>query len=195
MTAEFYKHFADILAPILTKVFNKCFEQSALTNSQRLAIIILLFKKGDSLLLGNYRPISLTNSDYKILAYILTIRLEDHLTDVILVNQTAYMKGCFIGCNICSVQDVINYFSRHNLSYLVLFLDFKKAFDSVDHEFLFHLLEHIGIPTDFIKWVKIMYSNATSVVRHNGWLTVPFPLGRGVQQGCPLSCHLFNTVG
>ncbi len=195
LTAEFYKHFADLLVPILTKVFNECFGQSALTTSQRLAIIILLFKKGDSLLLGNYRPISLTNSDYKILAYILTMRLEDYLADVMLVNQTAYMKGHFIGCNICSIQDVITYFSRNNLPHLVLFLNFKKAFDSVDHEFLFHLLEHIGIPSDFIKWVRITYNNATSVVRHNGWLTVPFPLERGVHQGCLLSCHLFNLVG
>ena len=39
-----------------------------------------------------------------------------------------------------------------------------------------------------------MYNNVISVVRHNGWLTIPFPLGRGVQQGCPLSYHLFNIV-
>ena len=137
LTAEFYKHFADILAPILTKVFNKCFEQSALTNSQRLAIIILLFKKGDSLLLGNYRPISLTNSDYKILTYILTMRLQDYLTDVISVNQTTYMKGCFIGCNIRSVQDMINYFSRYNLSHLVLLLDLRKLLIVLTMNFYF----------------------------------------------------------
>ena len=81
---------------------------------------------------------------YKILAYILTMQLEDHLTDIISVNQTAYMKGHFIGCNICSIQDVIHYFSQYNLSHLVLFLNFKKAFNSVDHEFLFYLLEHIN---------------------------------------------------
>ncbi len=103
LTSEFYKHFAEQVAPILAKVFNTCFQNKSLTLSQCLVIIILLFKKGDSMLLGNYRLISLTNSDYKILAYILTTRFEEHLTDVIVVNQTACMKGCFIGCNIQSI--------------------------------------------------------------------------------------------
>ncbi len=141
LTSEFYKYFAEQVAPILVKVFNTCFQNKSLTPSQHLAIIILLFKKGDSRLLGNYRLISLTNSDYKILAYILTARLEEHLTDVIAVNQIAYMKGHFIGCNIQSIQDAISYFHKHNLPHLALFLDYKKAFDSIDHTFLFELLD------------------------------------------------------
>ena len=158
LTSEFYKHFAEQVACILAKVFNTCFENSSLTPSQCLVIIILLFKKGDSMLLGNYRPISLTNSDYKILAYILTARLEEHLSDVIAVNQTVYMKGCFIGCNIQSVQDAISYFHKHNLPHLALFLDYKKAFDSIDHKFLFQLLEHMGLTLDYIAWICVMYS-------------------------------------
>ncbi len=193
LTSEFYKHFAEQVSCILAKVFNTCFENGSLTPSQCLVIIILLFKKGDSMLLGNYRPISLINSDYKILAYILTARLEEHLSDVIAVNQTAYMRGHFIGCNIHSVQDAISYFHKHNLPHLALFLDYKKAFDSVDHSFLFLLLEHMGILLDYIAWIHVMYSDAISVVLHNGWLMSPFFLGRGVQQGCPLSCHLLWT--
>ncbi len=81
----------------------------------------------------NYRPISLTNADYKILAYILTAQLTSHLTDVIAVNQTAYMKGHFIGMNICSVQDTLDHIVKKSWTSLVLFLDFKKAFDSVSH--------------------------------------------------------------
>ena len=131
-------------------------------------------------MLGNYRPISLTNADYKILVYILTARLEPHLTDVIAVNQTAYMKNCFIGMNIHSIQDMIDYLHQKNLSHLILFLDFKKAFDSVSHHFLFALLQHIGIPETYIDWVKIMYQDVVSVVWHQNWLTSPFTLGRGV---------------
>ncbi len=67
----FYQKFASILVPLLTKVFNKAFEIGHLSPSQCLAIIVLLFKKGLCTLPTNYRPISLTNLDYKILAYIL----------------------------------------------------------------------------------------------------------------------------
>ncbi len=79
LTAEFYQHFMHEISPILCEVFNKIFEDENLTDTQKIAIIVLIFKKGDNRLLGNYRPISLTNADYKILAYILLQRLEDHL--------------------------------------------------------------------------------------------------------------------
>ena len=59
---------------------------------QRLAIIILLFKKGHKTDTSNYRPISLTNCNYKILAYIFSLRLEPYLTGIIHGNQTTYMK-------------------------------------------------------------------------------------------------------
>ncbi len=71
LMAGFYQKFAGILVPLLTKVFNKAFEIGHLSPSQCLAVIVLLFKKGLCTLPTNYRPISLTNLDYKILAYIL----------------------------------------------------------------------------------------------------------------------------
>ena len=78
---------------------------------------------------------------------------------------------------------------------MVLFLDFRKAFDSVNHLFLITLLANIGLPAEFILWVSILYGNSQSIVRYKNWLTAAFPLKRGVRQGCPLSCHLFNLVG
>ncbi len=123
------------------------------------------------------------NADYKILAYVLTTQLTVHLTDVIAVNQTAYMKGWFIGTNIHSVQDTLNHFFEHSLSCLILFLDFKKAFNSVSHEFLFMLLAHIGFPSEFLQWVQIMYTDAMSMVWYKNWLTSEVLLGRGVCQG------------
>ncbi len=98
----------------------------------------------------NYHPISPMNTDYKILVYVLSNRLAELLPDLIAPQQSAYMKGRFIGTNIHSVQDMIDYTVEHDLDYLVLFLDFKKAFDSVSHQFLFKLMAFIGVPADFI---------------------------------------------
>ena len=133
LTAEFYKAFEDSLTSILTKVFDHVWHNKSLSPSQKVAIIILLYKKGDAKLLANYRPMSLTNADYKILAYVLTAWLTSYLTDVIAVNQTTYMKGHFISTNIHSVQDTLDHIVRKSWISLVLFLDFKKAFDSVSH--------------------------------------------------------------
>ncbi len=154
------------MALILTKVFDHVWHNKYLSPSQKVAIIILLYKKGDAKLLTNYRPISLTNADYKILVYVLMVQLTSHLTDVIAVNQTAYMKGCFIGMNICSVQDTMDHIAKKSWTSLVLFLDFRKAFDSVSHLFLFILLEHIGFPDEFLHWVRIMYTDISSMVQY-----------------------------
>lgn len=100
LTADFYSCFSDSLCDILASVFNNALEVGQLSYTQHLAIIILLYKKGDDHLVENYRPISLTNTDYKILAYILTMHLESYLVDIIYKNQTAYMSKHFIGLNI-----------------------------------------------------------------------------------------------
>ena len=134
LTADFYNHFQEVICDILADVFNAIFEDKTLSWSQRVAIIILLFQKGDCCLVGNYHPISLTNTDYKILAYILTACLSDHLSDVIHANQTVYMPKQFIGTNIQSVQDFVDYCVHEKKEHLVLFLDFKKAFDSISHK-------------------------------------------------------------
>ncbi len=193
ITADFYKHFIEELSPILTSLFNQIFEDQELTLTQKLEIISLIFKKGDDRLVPNYHPISLMNCDYKILAYILVTQMEESLPLVIHPNQTAYMKNRFIGTNICSVQDIITQSVEDNT--IVLFLDFRKAFDTVNHLFLTTLLIYMGFLADFVTWITIMYVGATSLVRHKNWLTESFPLLQGVRQGCPLSCHLFNLVG
>ncbi len=194
ITADFYKHFSDQLCEILAAVFNQIFEDKMLLYSQKIAIIILLFKKGDSQLVENYCPISLTNTGYKILAYVLTLRLEPFLSQLIHANQTAYMSKRFIGTNIRSVQDYVEYCQEQKTGG-VLFLDFRKAFDSNSHQCLFAVLKKMGLPQHYIQWIEIMHQDITSCVRHNNWLTPHFVLERGVQQGCPLSCHLFNFVG
>ncbi len=86
LTVDFYKHFLEELVPILIDVFNAVFENKSLSSSQKMAIIVLIFKKGNEMLVGNYHPISLTNCDYKILAYILVGRLEDFLPSLIHLN-------------------------------------------------------------------------------------------------------------
>ncbi len=80
-------------------------------------------------------------------------------------------------------------------SMIVLFLDFCKAFDSVNHLFMFTLLAHMGFPPELISWIALLYTHAFLVVKHINWLTKPFNLLCGVHQGCPLLCHLFNLVG
>ena len=92
-----------------------------LSFSHREAIISLIFKKGDRSELKNYRPISLTNADYNILAFVLANRLHKNLEKLISPEQTAYVKKRFIGENIRQLEDIIEYTSRLKMPGLIVF--------------------------------------------------------------------------
>ena len=87
--------------------------------------------------LKNYRPISLTNTDYKIITFIFARRLQVVIDDYIGNEQTAYIKGRFIGINARLILDIFEYCENSNQEGLLLFLDFEKAFYSVEWNFLF----------------------------------------------------------
>ena len=95
------------------------------------AIVALLFKKGDLCLLKNHRPISLTNTDYKLLAFVLSERLQHVIHTIIGDDQTAYIRKRFIGSSARTIIDIIDYCTKFNEKGLLLCLDFEKAFDSL----------------------------------------------------------------
>ena len=75
-----------------------------------------------------------------------------------------------------------------------IFLDQEKAFDRVNHGFLFKVMKAFNIGEEFVKWVKILYQNALAQVMINGHLTGKIKLNRGVRQGDPLSALLYVLV-
>ena len=78
---------------------------------------------------------------------------------------------------------------RENLEAAFIFLDQEKAFDRVNHNFLFKIMETFGIGESFLHWIRLIYSNASTKVKVNGFLTPTIPLKRGVRQGDPLSFY------
>ena len=89
-----------------------------------------MFKKGEQCHLKNYRPISLSNTDYKIFAFYLSDHLHKVLDKIKSPEQTAYVKTRFIGENVCLLEDIIEYPTKLNMPGLLLFLDVDKSFDS-----------------------------------------------------------------
>lgn len=187
LTVNFYKHFWDKLQHIVLNAFNESYNTGNLPDSMRTSIMSLIFKKGPQDDLENYRPISLTNTDYKILAFVLANRIQSVITTLIGPEQLAYIEKRFIGNNIRLVQDVI----ESNVNGMIFFSDFKKAYDSLEWDFIWKCLEKYNFGPNFIKWIQLLYKNPQVVIKNNGYLSDPVDLKRGVRQGCPVSCLIF----
>ena len=136
LTAEFYKAFWYDVKDLLITSINEGFVKKELSFTQKRGIITLLYKKGDKTNLNNWRPISLLNYDYKICTAVLAVRLQKVIGKLINTEQTGYVKGRFIGQNIRLIEDVIDYCTQNNQNGAILFVDFKKAFDTLEIPFL-----------------------------------------------------------
>ena len=176
LSAEFYLAFWDSLGQELVESLNYAFECicGELTISQRRGIITLIPKKNkDKTVLDNWRPVSLLNTDYKIATRAIALRISKILPSIIHSDQTGYVKKRFIGQNIRLISDVIERCHDSKIPGIALFLDFKKAFDSIEWSFLFKALEMFGFRHMLVKWIKTFYANPQSCVTNNGFAT-PF---------------------
>ena len=101
------------------------------------------------------------------------------------------MKDRYIGENVRLVFEIIEYLQKENKPGLLFFADYEKAFDSLSHQFILNTLNNLNFGNDFIQWVKLFYTDISSIIVNNGNFSEPFVLERGVRQGCPLSSSLF----
>ncbi|KAL9959075.1 hypothetical protein ACROYT_G036156 [Oculina patagonica] len=136
-TAEFYKHFFDLIGFDLVQSLNQAFEDGELSISQRRGVITLIPKEDSDLLdIQNWRPITLLNIDYKIASKALAKRIESVLPKLVHFDQTGFMKGRYIGENIRLISDVMEYTMSENKGGILVSLDFKKAFDTLEWQFM-----------------------------------------------------------
>ena len=142
---EFYRYFWEDLGPLILESFQYAFEHNILSSEKRRAVLRLIPKKDkDITQLKNWRPISLLNTDYKLLTHVLANRMQDVLSEIISKDQSGYLKGRYIGLNIRTIIDIISNVEENKDSALLPFLDFEKAFDKINWTFILKTIDKFG---------------------------------------------------
>ncbi len=182
LSSEWYLYVWSVISNFLVKVLNYGLNKGELSSSQRQAVTTLIEKKGkDRCKLKNWRPISLLPVDYKIVSKVLAMRVEKIIHKLINTDQSGFVKGRFIVESVRTIQDNLDFTKQKNIPGLLLFLDFEKAFDSVQWDYRFDTLKVMNFGPDFINYVKALYKNINSCVLNNGITSKYFSVGRGVR--------------
>ena len=156
----------------MVKTFNYClFEGKKLSLLQRKAVLTLIPKKGDLLNSANWRPISLLNTDYKILTKVIANRLSQVLTDLTDPHQACSVQGRKIQDHLLMIREIISYTRNKKSPTYIISIDQEKAFDKVNWQFMFDALRAHGLPEKFVEMVRILYTDIESTVQLNGYLT------------------------
>jgi hypothetical protein len=128
LTSEFYKFFWPDIKELLLDSYRHSYETGKLSVEQRRGILSIIPKKDKDLrLLKNWRPLSLLNTDYKILTKVFATRLQNVLNEVVSPDQNGYIKGRFIGENVRLITDIIEYKNRTNGTGMIALLDFENG--------------------------------------------------------------------
>lgn len=191
---EFYKAFWPVIGGDLLAVLSDSLVGGLLPLSCRRAVLTLLPKKGDVRDIKNWRPVSLLCCDYKLLSKVLATRLGKVLEEVILPGQSYCVPGRSIFDNIHLIRDFFDVSKILGVDVGLISLDQEKAFDRVEHGYLWKTLQAFGFSSDFIGYVKSLYNDIESVLKVNGGLCAPFKVCCGVRQGCSLSGILYTLA-
>ena len=203
---EFYMHFWEELGPPFLAMANAALaaapagrdalqpDEATLPASMLQGLIVLLSKGSDKdpHSLASYRPITLLNCDYRLLARVLCTRLAAPLHSVVDITQTAFLPDRWIGDNVLFHQEMVDYLLEDPARQgCIAFLDFEKAYDRCDRPWVYMVMRQLGFPEPTVRWVQLMLAGTVARVSLNGHYTPTFPVLSSVQQGSALSCFLY----
>ncbi len=151
-------------------------------------------EKGERTRVVNYRPITLLNTDYKLLSKSLAIRLAEVAPRIIHKAQAGFVPGRKIHNHTQLARMMMLWAEENNENGAIVALDQEKAYDKIAHDYLWRVLLAFGIPESFIRIIQSLYKNAVTSVMINGILSKAYRIFRGVRQGDPLSCLLFDLA-
>jgi hypothetical protein len=186
----------DIVGQPLVAAFNHSFQQPALrlSEQQRLGLITLIYKGGGKPRTdpASYRPITLLNCDLKIVAKVLVHRFGPACASIIDPTQTAFVPGRDIADNVLHHLEEIDYLQEVQQPGCIVFLDFEKAYDRLNRDWLMRCMEAMQFPESSMRWVRLLLADTRGqIVFNGGHSSRVFDIPSGCAQGSPLSPLLY----
>ena len=179
------------LTHVLAACYTEMFADCKMTPLMRQGYVAPIFKEGADAEMTNYRPITVLNTLYKILAKTVVHALLPVMPYLVDLSQAAFLTGRHIGDLIQLILSLIEACETTDETLTLLFCDQKKAYDRVNHGFLQKVLAQLGLPPCLRDLVTMLYADNLITIRVNGVDGTPFGPKNGVKQGCPLSTLLY----
>lgn len=187
----FFKACWNTIKSDLLKVLDEFHANGKLEKGCNSSFIVLIPKKEGTCGLKDLRPISRINSLYKVIAKVLASRMKKVMGKLIGESQATFVKKRNILDGVVILNELIEDARKSKESRLFVKVDFAKAYDSVEWEYLFEMLRAMNFPKVWIKWIQGCVTSASANVLVNGSPSGEFRMERRLRQGDPLSPFLF----
>jgi hypothetical protein len=178
----------------LMKIFHDFYANANMPRGMLSYFITLIPKVPNPHSISEFRPISLLGSLYKIVAKVLATRLGTVMDKLISRNQSAFIKGRLLVDGVLTINEVVDLAKRAREKCMIFKVDFAKAYDSVNWNFLVYMLKRFGFAEKWIAWMKACVCAGNLSVLVNGSPTTEVNISRGLKQGDPLAPFLFLLV-
>ena len=176
----------------LLELLRLVWAESAVVSDWRDAVIVPIPKKGNLKLCDNWRGISLLDVVGKLFARILQDRLQGLAEDILPESQSGFRRGRGCADMVFVARQLMEKSIEHNTPLYVLFVDLRKAYDSIPRLALWILLRKLGVPPTMLDLVRSLHESMRVRVRAEGGVTEAINVNNGLRQGCTLAPVLFN---
>ena len=193
LTIDLIKDAGETVVGRLADLFTKCLETMSVPSAWKNALVVLIHKKGDIKDLKNYRPISLLAVTYKLFTKVITNRINRTLDEEQPREQAGFRSGYSTQDHIHVISQLVEKQSEYNRPLCMAFIDYEKAFDSVETSAVMGALRNQGVEEVYVRTLENIYEGSTATIRLHK-LSDKIPLGKGIRQGDTISPKLFTSV-